>query len=126
MDFLDLIQAKRKVNYGTSEKPDIRDFKGKMTKYPYPWAFSVEITYGQAGKKMKEAHLARNEIEKQWEKFGKWLGHGSSLGVTGSCDVAVDFRNKIDVARAKRIAIDTMEKYGVSGRYYLHDLRQET
>jgi hypothetical protein len=91
----------------------------------YPWSFSVHITYGQSGKKFSEAHMARNEIEKKWTKFGKWIGHGSSLGVAGSCDVQVAFKNMKDVEKAKKVAIDIMFKHEVSGRYHIFDLREE-
>jgi hypothetical protein len=84
----------------------------------YPWSLSVHITYGQAGKKTKEAHLARDEIEREWMKFGNWIGHGSSLGASGDCDVQVSFKTYKDVEKAKKLAVTSMFKHGVSGRYH--------
>lgn len=114
---------------GDKQKPfkisKAHEKKNKERDKIYPWDFSVDITYGQRGKRYKEAHTARNEIEKEWSKFGDWIGHASSLGVSGSCDVQVAFKTRTDVEKAKKIAIDTMFKHGVSGRYHIFDIMKE-
>ena len=90
----------------------------------YPWSFSVDVSYGQYGKKRKEAHTARNEIEEKWSKFGNWIGHGSELGKNGTCDIQVGFKTMKDVEKARKIAINIMFKHEVSGRYHIFDLRK--
>jgi hypothetical protein len=86
----------------------------------YPWSFTVYITTGSASKR----ELVRNEIEKKWEKFGDWVGHGYSYQ-TGEYDVQVAFKTKPDVDKARKLAVNSMFKHGVSGRYSIYNELKE-
>jgi hypothetical protein len=90
----------------------------------FPWDCWVNVSYGQRNKKIKEAHKARDEIEKQWSKFGKWVGHGSSVPLGGNnyCDVQVAFKTKADAEKATAIARAVMNKYDVSGDYHYRNV----
>jgi hypothetical protein len=81
----------------------------------HPISLSVDISFNNSVM-FKKALDARNEIETHWNKFGNWIGHGSSVGKNGSMDIQVCFK-ETDIDRAKSIAKDIMKKHGVHGKF---------
>jgi len=83
-----------------------------MRKDLYPHNLVVYINYT---KNKDEIFLARNAIEKELSKYGKWVGHGQDISPNGKCDTQFAFKTKYDASEAGILALEIIRRNNVDG-----------